>query len=578
MKKHILSFSVAVLCLLSAPAFANVITGQAAIPDGYYNSVNGQKSPDNILNALNGIIDGHTVIAYKGLEPYYEQTDFYSDTLWDMYSTCRFTMDDANKQQSKVCDGWNKEHVCCQSWLGSGPMVSDLFNVYPTDARINNLRSNYPYGVVASNKGFSSDPHNHGLGKLGTSAISGGGETVYEPDDRYKGDFARTFFYMVARYRKNTLDEGNGSKMFSRSPTNLTSYSLSFLLKWHREDPVSEKEIDRNEAVYGIQHNRNPFIDYPELVEYVWGDKKGQMVDLSALTPTSETIVPPTPPTPPVTVDQFYITWFVNGEIIRIDTVGLDALPDSIPAEPTSCAEYNAIFVGWTDTPFSGILESEPESLWTIRTQFPETSDNVTYFAVFAQEKEEAGEGTSKTTVNFSGYKRGNKVTTEKAGEITVTFAKGTAANEATYYSEVRSYPSSTITISGAQITKIEFISGQNDKGNALTPNVGTMVDNSTWKGNAESVTFTVEGDNGYRGIKAIDVFYGEQATVKVLTGYRLSCDGEPVTPIDPPGPPDEGIEEIEASPTSNGKILIGTQLYIKHNGHIFTLTGQEVK
>ena len=247
-----------------------------------FEAVDGTKG-DAILDGLNGLIKDHTVISYSSLEPYYERTDFYADTLWDMYSTCRFTMADANKSQKKLCDGWNKEHVVCQSWLGSGPMVSDLFNVYPTDARVNNLRSNYPYGVVDKNKGFSNDPNHHALGKLGTSAISGGGDVVYEPDDRYKGDFARTYFYMVARYRANTLNSGNGSKMFTSNPTNLTAYSLEFLLKWHREDPVSQKEINRNDSVNMIQKKRNPFIDYPYLVEYIWGDKKGEAVDFTQL-------------------------------------------------------------------------------------------------------------------------------------------------------------------------------------------------------------------------------------------------------------------------------------------------------
>ena len=175
------------LLLWAQIGYANVVTGVAAIPENYYYDVDGKKNPDNILTALCGIIDNHTVISYSGLEPYYEQTDFYNDTLWDMYSTCTFYMSHANVPQSAVCDGWNKEHVCCQSWLGSGPMVSDLFNVYPTDARINNLRSNYPYGVVGSGfNGFSKDPQHHGLGKLGTSTTSGIG-TCYEPDDNYKG-------------------------------------------------------------------------------------------------------------------------------------------------------------------------------------------------------------------------------------------------------------------------------------------------------------------------------------------------------------------------------------------------------
>ena len=147
MKKHILTL---VLLYLLAPfALANVVTGVAEIPENYYADVDGKKGMDNIINALNAIISNHTVLNYNSLEDYYERTDFYADTLWDMYSTCRFTMSHANIPQSEVCDGWNKEHLVCQSWFsGSGGMGSDLFNVYPTDARVNNIRSSYPYGEV----------------------------------------------------------------------------------------------------------------------------------------------------------------------------------------------------------------------------------------------------------------------------------------------------------------------------------------------------------------------------------------------------------------------------------------------
>ena len=112
MRKYLYSVVnlVAVCLLYSITTFANVVTGVAAIPENYYYDVNGKKNADAILNALNDIIDNHTVIAYAGLEPYYEQTDFYNDTLWDMYSTCTFYMSHANVPQSAVCDGWNKEH------------------------------------------------------------------------------------------------------------------------------------------------------------------------------------------------------------------------------------------------------------------------------------------------------------------------------------------------------------------------------------------------------------------------------------------------------------------------------------
>lgn len=555
MKKYILI----VLTLLAQTGFANVVTGVAKVPDGYYNSVEGKKGADNILNALNSIIDNHTVINYDGLEPYYAQTDFYADTLWDMYSTCRFTMDDANIPQKAVCDGWNKEHVVCQSWLGSGPMVSDLFNVYPTDARINNLRSNYPYGQVSSFSGFSKDPEKHGLGKLGASVAGIG--TVYQPDDRYKGDFARTFFYMVARYRSNTLNSGNGSQMFTSSPTNLTSYSLNFLLQWHRDDPVSEKEIDRNQAVYGIQKNRNPFIDYPDLVEYIWGNKVGQQVNLSSMTPTCDTY------TPTETI-KYGVTWVVNGVELYTDSVIANKKPTKLPDTPQSCSETSESFYGWAGGSWEEVL---PDYLPMDIIEFsniaymPAVVFDVKYHAVFAHAEKQQGQGAVTATQDFAGYNRETAVTQEKAGNVTITFDKAGASNATTYYSEVRCYAKSTITFTGAQISEIVFTPGTNDKGNKLTANTGTMVNDNKWTGNASSVTFTVDGDKGYKGIGAITVTYEDNTVVTVYSDYLTSCDGS--TAVNYPH-----------SAVSARKVLRDGQLFIILGDDTYTLTGQKIQ
>lgn len=253
----------------------------AAIPENYYASIAGKKGA-NLLSTLHSIIDNHTVIPYSSLEDYYPHIDFFynaeleKDTLWDIYSTCTFTMDHANRQQSDFCHGWNKEHTVCQSWFGNGDMVSDLFQVLPTDARVNNLRSNWPYGETDTRndkvtKGVKA------LGHLGGSSFPGYTNigTVYEPDDQYKGDIARIYFYMVARYLDEYLNASNGSTMFTyvQNTTGLTDYSVALLMKWHRQDPVSQKEINRNDSVYQFQFNRNPFVDYPYLAEYIWGEK-----------------------------------------------------------------------------------------------------------------------------------------------------------------------------------------------------------------------------------------------------------------------------------------------------------------
>ncbi len=541
-------YIVVILALVAQMGFANVVEGVAAIPDGYYDGVSGKKGAENIL------------ISYKGLEPHYLKTDFYADTLWDMYSTCNFTYDMANIPQKYVCDGWNKEHVVCQSWLGTGPMVSDMFNVYPTDARVNNLRSNYPYGVVGTNKGISNDPEHHALGKLGTSAITGAGSnTVYEPDDRYKGDFARTFFYMVARYRENVLNAGNGSAMFVSNPTDFTAYSLSFLLKWHRQDPVSLKEIDRNQAVYGIQHNRNPFIDYPDLVEYVWGDKKGQTVNLASLTPSCDEVTP-------YIETNYGVTWKVFGQVLRVDSVKNNGKVSSFPSEPTSCSQTSNVFVGWTTNPIANVSQQAPSPLFTTKAQAPVVTGDVTYYAVFAHAEKKDGIGEVTASSNFSSYKRGNEVTSEQIGKVTATFDKAAAGTKTTYYTEVRCYAGSTITFTGATMSKIVFTAGTNDKGNELKPNAGS-ISGATWTGNTSSVTFTVGGESGYRGISAIDVTYNDNAVITTYSDYLTSCDGSSME-----------VQHVQKQQPAAQKVLIDGKLYILLGEKIFTITGQQIK
>ena len=548
--------------LFSAPAFGDVITGVAAIPDGYYDGVSGKKGADNILNALNTCISkNYKEISYKALEPHYLNTDFYSDTLWDMYSTCHFTYEDANKAQKQVCDGWNKEHVCCQSWLGSGPMVSDMFNVYPTDARINNLRSNYPYGVVSTFSGFSGDPDKHGLGKLGSSKAGVG--TVYEPDDRYKGDFARTFFYMVARYRSNVLNSGNGSRMFSSNPTNLTTYALNFLLQWHRNDPVSEKEIDRNQAVYGEQNNRNPFIDYPDLVEYIWGDKVGQTVDLSAMVPTCEG---------QTGAVKYGVTWMVNGEVLRVDSVRENSKPSSLPETPVSCSEASESFYCWCGASWSGILPDYlPDDAETIFTasEMPAVVMDVTYHAVFAhKDTQQTGFVESSETLDFSAqnYANSAKISSLTVGDVTASFSKGSGSTDPAYYNTgtaVRCYPGNTMTVTAEDITKIEFSFGSGDNTNPITANTGTL-NGSTWTGSADAVTFTVGGDSKHRRIQALKVTMNGQGVVTTYSDFLTSCAATDI--------------ENQQSPITNHKLLIDGHLYIEVNGQIFTITGQRIK
>ena len=232
---------------------------------------------------------GYDNVGYDGLYEAYRKTDMGSDGyLLDMYSTCRFTLSDKCGSYSNVCDCFNREHSLPKSWWGGGKnnAYSDLFHLVPTDGKVNNQRGNLPFGECANGGTL---PGGHALGKKGPSTFSGYTNvgTVFEPDDMYKGDFARGYFGMLVHFG-NSVDftKSEGSTIFSNSGKNisasnhfgLTQYGMALLMKWSRQDPLSQKEKDRNNGIQQTQGNRNPFMDCPILAEYLWGDKVGQAV------------------------------------------------------------------------------------------------------------------------------------------------------------------------------------------------------------------------------------------------------------------------------------------------------------
>ena len=242
---------------------------------GYYDSAVG-KTDATLRSTLKSIITaGHSVTSYAGLYTAYGTTDINpaNGKIWDIYSNCNFTYatDENHGITGAECTNYNREHTTPQSWFNEeSPMVSDLFNVYPTDTKVNGMRSNYPYGEV----GTASYTSGNGS-KLGTSNIGSYSGTVFEPINEYKGDLARTFFYMATRYADICQNWSSGATVLYGSSMGLSPYAVSLFLKWSRQDPVSTKETLRNNACEKVQKNRNPFIDYPELAEHIWGTKKG---------------------------------------------------------------------------------------------------------------------------------------------------------------------------------------------------------------------------------------------------------------------------------------------------------------
>jgi endonuclease I len=270
-------YSFLLFCLLQSSL---CLTGQ---PPGYYSSAEGLTS-SALQQALHDIIDNHTVVTYTDLWTHFQSTDKKTNgKVWDMYSDIPagtpayeyiFITNQCGSYNSEG-DCYNREHSFPNSWFGGEvyPMYTDLFHLYPTDGWVNNKRSNYPFGETNSATWTSTNGS-----KLGNCSVSGYSGVIFEPVDGYKGDFARTMFYMAVRYYGE--DSGwPGSDMFTGSQ--LKTWALNMLMEWGQADPVSPKETDRNEAVYLIQGNRNPFIDNSSYANLIW-DTQSDVRDISS--------------------------------------------------------------------------------------------------------------------------------------------------------------------------------------------------------------------------------------------------------------------------------------------------------
>ncbi len=260
--------------------FGNVAAGVSAPftytdygePAGYYASAEGLTG-DALRLALHEIIDGHTAQSYDfAWTAFVTADDKANGKVWDIYSDVpggtppyeyRFGVDEGGIGGAEG-NGYSREHSWPRSWFGGeiSPMNSDLFALYPCDAHVNGNRGSYPYGEVTSPVWTSLNG-----GQRGNCSYPGYSGLVFEPIDGYKGDLARTYFYMATRY--HTEDAGwPGSDMTDGA--DLLPWAVNLLLEWHEADPVSAKEIERNGTLYGFQGNRNPFIDRPEWAPLVF--------------------------------------------------------------------------------------------------------------------------------------------------------------------------------------------------------------------------------------------------------------------------------------------------------------------
>lgn len=269
MKKLILLFFV----LISVLSYA-------AEPSGYYTAAVG-KLDAALKTQLCKIVGPHTERSYDNLWTDFQTTDKRPDgKVRDIYSnTTNYTFitnQCGNYSGEGSC--YNREHSFPKSWFSDAtPMYTDLFHLYPSDGYVNGRRGNDPFGEV----GTATYTSNNAYSKLGSCSFPGYTGQVFEPTDSMKGDFARTYFYMVTAY-DDKVAGWSSPHLAGNSYPAFTSWTIAMFLKWNSQDPVGPRERARNEAVYGIQHNRNPFIDHPELAEYIWGSHKGEAWSLSA--------------------------------------------------------------------------------------------------------------------------------------------------------------------------------------------------------------------------------------------------------------------------------------------------------
>ena len=304
-----LFFSILLIGLLCAcptntsPAAGTAEASSASTPTGFQENTNlSQSIRDYYRNAygLSGsalksklqqiITDTHSPGTYAGVWTMYKTSDVIPNTVdsehpygkvWDMYSstsadgsTAAYWYGMVTNQlgnYSKEGDGYNREHSWPKDTFDANNTISspentapgsDGHHIFPTDGKVNGQRSNYPYGEVGTATWTSQNGS-----KLGSAKASlGYSGTVFEPIDCYKGDFARAHFYMATRYYNNSQFNDCA---WAASGAKLKSWYDTMLRSWAKSDPVSQKEIDRNNAVYAYQGNRNPFIDYPDLIDMI---------------------------------------------------------------------------------------------------------------------------------------------------------------------------------------------------------------------------------------------------------------------------------------------------------------------
>ena len=580
--------------------FAKTVTPAASLPT-YYEDING-KSGKSLFDAVQKVTkEGYTSLGYDGLWGAFKTTDKKTNgKVWDMYSDCSWTFgSDQCGSYSSECDCYNREHSIPKSWFGgstSGPGC-DIFHLVPTDGKVNGVRSNYAFGEVSS-ASYTYDGAKKGSAKsitiIGGNTIAGNAGTtiscsgtVFEPRDEYKGDFARGYMGSLLKWAGDkSFTTGEGSKIFTTSFSSgsfgLTQYGVALLMKWHRQDPVSQKEIDRNNGIQQTQGNRNPFIDYPYLAEYIWGEKAGQTLDLSKLITAYDsrfvlgqsngsleggsTVDPETKCT---------ITWLVNGEEYTAGnpttTVNEGGVVSVLPTAPKSCDEISTQFVGWSEEVIEGTQDNVPTDLFSTPDDAPDITQNTTFHAVFAQLSEDitpSGDPmTYLLTMNDTeGWTLSGLIKDSKHWRmVTNSYIE---LQEEIDASQIQYVIINMRTYGGSNYNTIEFKVGNTKVGELVASN--KTLNDYVWKAETPisavgKLRFTSTKNTSEYGpaLSSIEVDMKGPSYTYTYSRYITSCNN--------------GTSDIEETivEKTNTKIIRNGQLLIEYNGVYYNILGQ---
>lgn len=616
MKKFTL-FVLSLFLIGQSFAFNCHVTPADSLP-AYYASIDGTSGKE-LLSAIQQVAKiGYRTedFRYDSVWLAYKYTDLRPDGyIWEIYSDCVFEYEKdrtSNTSQTGECKGYNREHAMCQSWFSEYDLQgvkmsgskknspgSDIFHIYPASYGMNSRRGNRPYGEVQTAANTSGNGTKYGTPvttKSVTNSIAGAyvegtitvSTNVLEPADEYKGDIARSYFGTMVKwagewaFNKNEL----GNVIFDATidadthygPENnygFTDYGLALMLSWHRQDPVSQKEVDRNNGIQKTQGNRNPFIDYPYLAEFIWGEMSGQVLDFDQLL---------------CSADELFQLGVSNGYLGEVQDMQLDTIlwmvgdtqydctyhlhgskVKNLPEAPSSCSATSSTFMGWTNAPIADVSADAPIVLYTKAADFPAINTNTAYYAVFAQ----------KTTSEIIGQ----TITLNKADSTdwTLTNLKQKSNNtDGAYWLLVKdaSITSPVIDLQTLDSIAMNIRSYQSKTtvsisvdGNSLgtlsaeTNSIQRYVWSAPELTGSQSVTFTgINGTASYGvGINAISLYLG--GTQATYTNYLTHCDDGPATLLTTPN-----------VNNSIRKIIRNGQLLIIHNGQIYNTLGNNIE